>query len=463
MASIKRIEGKNGVAYKITVTHGTDHTGKQVRHYKTWKPDPKMTDRQIEKALQKAAMDFEREIELGYQTDCRQTFAQYSAYVLQEMEREEKKHKTIYEYRQLTKRVYPAIGHLKLQEIRPQHLNAFYAQLAKEAKKNTDRSVAKEHLNQVVEQRALTRKKISELSGVSTSTISAACRGVEILRSKAEQISHGLELPYQELFETISNQETLSNSTQLAYHRFIQSILARAEKEMIIQYNPADKATPAKKPRTKPKYFQPEEVTSIIEALETEPLKWKIFVLLLIFTGCRKGEILGLKWDKINFQDHSIRIDLACLYTRDVGTYTNATKTENERTLILPAEIMTVLHDYRKSYLELQLANGDRWVGGDYVFVQDNGKPMHPDSPAHWLTDFSKRHGLPHINAHALRHSAASLLIGNNVDIVTVSKQLGHKDVTTTENIYAHLLEQNRTKAPETIADVVLRKPKRQA
>ena len=463
MASIKQIKGKKGVSFLITVSCGSDHTGKQVRHYKTWHPDPKMTDRQIEKAVQKAALDFEREIELGYQIDQRQSFAQFSDYVLQEMEREEKKHKTIYEYRQLTKRIYPEIGHLKLQEIRPQHLNAFYAKLAKETKKNADRSVAKEYLTQVVEQRSLTRKKISELSGVSTSTISAACRGVEILRTKAEQISRGLEVPYPELFETISNKETLSNTTQLAYHRFIQAVLARAEKEMLISYNPADKASPAKKPRSKPKYFQPEEVTRIIEALETEPLKWKTFVLLLIFTGCRKGEILGLKWSKVNFQDRSIRIDLASLYTRDVGTYTNATKTENERTLILPVEIMTVLHDYSKSYLELQLANGDRWVGSDYVFVRDNGEPMHPDSPAHWLSAFSKRHGLPHINAHALRHSAASLLIGNDVDIVTVSKQLGHKDVTTTENIYAHLLEKNRAKAPETIADVVLRNPKKQA
>ena len=345
MASIKKIAGKHGVSYKITVSCGTDHTGKQVRHFKTWRPDPKMTDKQIEKAVQRAAMDFEREIELGYQLDRRQSFSQYCDHILQEeMEREEKKHKTIYEYRQLTKRVYPAIGHLKLQEIRPQHLNAFYAQLAKEVKKNADRSVAKEYLTQVVEQRTLTRKKISELSGVSTSTISAACRGVEILRSKAEQISRGLEVPYQELFETISNQETLSNSTQLAYHRFIQSILSRAEKEMIIPYNPADKATPAKKPRSKPKYFQPEVLTRIIEALETEPLKWKFFVLLLIFTGCRRSEILGLRWK--NFQDRSIRIDLASLYTRDVGIYSNATKTENERTLILPAEIMTVLHDY---------------------------------------------------------------------------------------------------------------------
>ena len=88
---------------------------------------------------------------------------------------------------------------------------------------------------------------------------------------------------------------------------------------------------------------------------------------------------------------------------------------------------------------------------------------MNPDSVNIWLRSFSKRHGLPHINAHALRHSAASLLIGNDVDIVTVSKQLGHKDVTTTENIYAHLLEKNRAKAPESIADVVLRIPKKQA
>ena len=71
MANIKRIEGKTGVSFQITVTQGRDISGKQVRHYRTWKPEGKMTERQMQKAVERAAADFEREIEQGYQTDRR--------------------------------------------------------------------------------------------------------------------------------------------------------------------------------------------------------------------------------------------------------------------------------------------------------------------------------------------------------------------------------------------------------
>lgn len=82
MANIKNIEGKAGTSFKITVTRGTDSTGKQIRHYKTWKPDRPMTARQMEKEAQRVALDFEREIDLGFQADARQTFSQYAAYVI---------------------------------------------------------------------------------------------------------------------------------------------------------------------------------------------------------------------------------------------------------------------------------------------------------------------------------------------------------------------------------------------
>lgn len=82
MASIRKIEGKNGVSYKITVTKGRDLNGRQVRHYLTWTPEPKMTPRQIEKAVQKAAFTFEQEIEKGFAVDNRQTFSEYARYVI---------------------------------------------------------------------------------------------------------------------------------------------------------------------------------------------------------------------------------------------------------------------------------------------------------------------------------------------------------------------------------------------
>ena len=106
----------------------------------------------------------------------------------------------------------------------------------------------------------------------------------------------------------------------------------------------------------------------------------------------------------------------------------------------------------------MQLANGDRWVNSGFVFTTDNGEHMNPDSITGWLHDFSRRHNLPHINPQAFRHTVASVLLANGTDIVTVSKQLGHASVNTTENFYSHIIEENKAKASECIADVLLRK-----
>lgn len=157
MANIKKIDGKNGVTYKITITKGRDLEGKQVRHYRTWKPEPGMTERQINKEVQRAALDFEREIELGYQVDNRQTFAQYAEYVLGMKERTGCKHRTLVRYRELTERIYPAIGYLKLAEIRPQHLNKLYADLSQPGvSKRSTSAVAAVDLSALLERYKLT-------------------------------------------------------------------------------------------------------------------------------------------------------------------------------------------------------------------------------------------------------------------------------------------------------------------
>ena len=83
---------------------------------------------------------------------------------------------------------------------------------------------------------------------------------------------------------------------------------------------------------------------------------------------------------------------------------------------------------------------------------------MHPDSVTNFLTKFSKRHGLPHINAHAFRHTMASILYFNGVDTISISKRLGHAQPSTTANIYAHVIEQADEKNADIIADVFLKK-----
>jgi integrase len=121
---------------------------------------------------------------------------------------------------------------------------------------------------------------------------------------------------------------------------------------------------------------------------------------------------------------------------------------------------MLLLRQYRAWQNEMRLLNGDRWQDTGYVFTRDDGLPMAPDSIGAWLTDFSARHELPHINPHAFRHTVASVLINNGTDVVAVSKRLGHAKTSTTTDIYAHIIQEADEQASECIADVMLRRKK---
>lgn len=459
MANIRKITGKGGDSYKFTVFSGVDTQGRQVRHYRTWKPEPGMTARQIEKAVQRAAMDFERELELGYQADNRQTFAQYAEYVLSLKERAGLKPKTLYEYKAQLVRVNAAIGHMKLQDIRPQHLNTFYKNLSESGvRKSGYRATAIADLGEILKEKKMTREKLAQIAGISATTVTTACRREKIQGTKAEQIAAALEMPVGKLFDLEQDSTPLSAKSLLAYHRLVHTILHEAEREMLVAYNAADKATPPKDTKKDPNYFQPETISEILDKLESEPLKWRLATQLLIVTGCRRGEIMGLKWEKIDFKTNQILIDEALKYLPEVGIYSGDTKTGNTRTLYLPEETMQLLRQHRRDCLELRLKNGDRWQDTGYVFVRDDGSPMNPDSIGAWLRKFSDRHGLPHINPHAFRHTVASVLIANGTDVVTVSKQLGHHKISTTEDFYSHLIEKNKEKAADCIAATLLRR-----
>ena len=425
MANIRRIEGKHGVSFKITVTQGRDLSGKQIRHFMTWTPPHKMTERQMQKAVELAAMEFEKAVTLGYQADNRQTFAEYAAYVLDLKEREGAKYRTIERYRELPERINPAIGHLKLPDLRPRHLNDFYKNLSEPGiSKQEVHAQTKVDLAGLLKEKKITRAKVAALSGVSATTVTTACQGKRIALTTAEAIAKAIGKDVAELFEIEEGKTQLSNKTILEHHRLIHTILTQAEKEMLVQYNAAAKATPPKAAKKEVNYFQPEDIVKIREALDKEPLKWKVVTHLLLITGCRRGEVMGLRWDRVDFANSKIKIDTNLLYSAKRGIYEDTTKTGTVRFIKLPTETMELLRQYRRWYMELKIKNGDRWQDTGFLFVKENGEPMIPDGITAWLSEFSKRHDLPHINPHAFRHTMASILINSGKDVVSVSKRL---------------------------------------
>jgi len=123
---------------------------------------------------------------------------------------------------------------------------------------------------------------------------------------------------------------------------------------------------------------------------------------------------------------------------------------------------MQLLREYRKWYITTSTAYGSRWHNTGFLFFQDKsgneGKPMHPDTVNQWLRSFAQRHGLGHINSHAFRHTMASLLLHGNMDIASISKRLGHAKISTTLDIYSHIMKESDQESAETIADIVLRR-----
>lgn len=460
MASIKKIEGKTGTSYKITVTKGRDSSGKQIRHFKTWTPDRPMTPRQMEKEVQRVALEFEKEIDLGFQADNRQTFDQYARYVIDLKEQQGQAKNSIAIYQKFMKMVSPIIGHMKISEVRPQHINALYKKIGVAGVCVYSTMEPKVDLTALMEEVAGDRKSFAKKIGIFPQTIYRVCSGKSVNREKAEKIAQGIGKPYKDLFKPVCRKRELSNTTIRRVHSFLSCVFAQAEKEMLIPYNPVSRATPPASVEHEPEYFQPDTLAHILEALEGEDIKHRAMVHLLAVTGCRRGEIAGLKWEKIDFTDRQIKIDTSLSYLSNIGVYEGQTKTRNTRFVAIPAETVLLLKQYRAWQAEQRLKMGDQWNDTGYVFTRENGLPVDPRSIASWLNGFSKRHGLPHINPHAFRHTAASILISEGVDIVTVSKMLGHANPTTTANIYSHIIEESKRKATECIADVMLRKKK---
>lgn len=462
MANIQERRDKNGklISYSIRVFRGRGADGQQLKPWTaTFDVSPTWTEKSARKKAEAFAATFEKECREGTTSDSRLKFAQYCDYVLEQKELNGCKHSTIVRYKELTGRIYPAIGHIKLKDLRVDHLNTLYAQLLKTPLKRSARATAKIDLAALCKKKHISRAKIARKTGVAESTVSAAVRGKAVNLAAAQAIAGALGVKLEKAFEIAEGSGTLSAKTVLEHHRLISTVLEQAVKESLIPFNPASRATLPKVEKKEVNYFQPEEIAAIRDSLETEPMKWKVLTHLYLITGARRGEILGLKWSAVDFEHNRIHICNNILYTADRGIYEDTPKTEtSKRYIALPVQTMALLKQWKAVQAAERLKLGAYYQDRDLLFTKADGTPMHPDSVTDWLVKFSERHGLPHCNPHAFRHTMASMLYFNGMDSVSISKRLGHAQVSTTANIYAHVIEAADQKSADILADVFLKK-----
>lgn len=234
----------------------------------------------------------------------------------------------------------------------------------------------------------------------------------------------------------------LSERTILHHHRLIHSILRTAVQWQYLYDNPADRVKAPRVPTKPMAVYGEEEVASLLNAVENEHIKYKAIIMLAISTGMRQGEIMGLEWRHIDFQDNTIDIQQCAQYLPGKGAFIKEPKNPSSRRKIaVPSTVMNVLAQYQKWQEEQRSLLGDQWQESGQVFLKWNGKPMYPNEMSSWFPRFLTRRNLKKIPFHGLRHTSATLLIANGATPTDLSRRLGHSNTSTTLNIYAHSLK----------------------
>ena len=233
-------------------------------------------------------------------------------------------------------------------------------------------------------------------------------------------------------------------NTVIHYHAIIHSALKYAVKTDMLAQNVADKVDRAKKNSFQPVFLSAEEMQKMFEALRGTKLE--LPVLVAAFYGFRRGEVLGLKWDAIDFERGTISV------IRTVTTITvDGKQTEIEQQSAKTKSSLRTLPligSFRESFLQVKEAQElNKQVCGNcynyeydgFVFVDELGERMRANYLTSTFPKFLEDHGLRRMRFHDLRHSSASLLLANHVPLKQIQEWLGHSDFSTTANIYAHL------------------------
>lgn len=454
MATIKKRGGKNGVSYLIRVSSGYDSAGKQIVHSMTWKPEPNMKKRAIEKELQRQAVLFEEKCAGLMNTGGSTKFEELARDWFKEYAEKQLRPRTADRLHQMEERTYKAIGHIRLEKLTTRHLQMFINNLQEVGiSKRKGKATAKDLLTQVAKESGYTIAQLSEAAGISKSTISAAYRRDSIRVESAEKIAKALGTKVTELFTVEETKDTLSPKTIRNYHSFVSSILGYAVKMGMISSNPAQNVTLPSMLQKEKEVYTLEEAQEFLELLKDAPMKYQAFFILAIYGGFRRSELLGLEWEDLDFDSCIVNIRRTSHYTKKDGIYTDTTKTvKSQRTLKLPECVFSVLRQYRAFQNEQRLACGSEWKETQRLFTRQTGGVMHPQTPYHWLERFCKRNQIRFLGIHQFRHLNATLLITSGVDARTVSSALGHSQVSTTLNIYSHTFAETQAKAGEAVA-----------
>jgi len=300
--------------------------------------------------------------------------------------------RTIETYREhLENRILPSLGHIPLEKLQPKHINCFLAQLEQDG------------------------NRLDGRDGV------------------------------------------ISNATSLRHLRTLSVMLQEAVYRQLITLNPARSVRTPRVQFKEARWYDEHDVKLLITKLQGEPAVFRAMILIASLVGLRRGEIIGLEWSSIDWDNRTIAIRQSVQILAQKGQSLKEPKSASSmRTVALPGIVLQALLTWRDEQAQLQASLGSKWrVPKNFICTTACGTWLSANQLTRAFKEFIERNGLPTITLHGLRHTAASLLISNGLNIRTVSSILGHSQASTTLNIYSHTFHSSLREAAN-IVDTML-------
>lgn len=265
----------------------------------------------------------------------------------------------------------------------------------------------------------------------------------------------GKEQPHNKFNKSESNNKPLSENTVLHHYNLIGGILHKAVDWDCLGKNPNDRVPRPKIKKHEPNFYDVNQVQELIKCLDEESLKYRTLIMLALDTGARRGEITGLEWDDIDFSNNCITINK--ITQRVNGKIIEKPPKTNSsiRKLQITSVTASLLKEYKHAQLLEELRLGSKWIKTKKVFTGEFGGPMPPETPSHIFENILKKHNLPKLKFHELRHTSVSLLINAGIQTQMISKRVGHSSVTTTSDIYGHIFNNTENEATQKLNEIL--------
>ncbi|MGE7662672.1 tyrosine-type recombinase/integrase [Peribacillus sp. NPDC097197] len=223
--------------------------------------------------------------------------------------------------------------------------------------------------------------------------------------------------------------------------RVLSSSLKKATTVKLIKFNPSIGITLPKIKRKEIDIWSLDQINYFISISKQTKRLTRCFIGFLIgfFCGCREGEIMGLRWKDIDFDSNTLYIRQTLTQKAEIKA--GAKNKSSVRSVSIPEKLMPELIRHHKMIVEEKLAFGEQYHDNDLIICTKNGKPMIPRNFRKEFYNLTEKVGLPRTKFHsATRHSHATLLIQQNVNVKLISERLGHADISTTLDTYSHVL-----------------------